>query len=264
MAFGDLVGLSLSQLLSAQGNIFSATRDPTPLVCGAIAGGVGRALTLPFDMGGKKGVAPTIMRRIPQYGLLLGLYVPATAAINYKVDQPETKMMTTFMCGALAGFYMRLWTNPINRVCSESARTGAGFIDTAKALKAKTILQFWYTGHPLFSNAFYFGTLMTCFEGTRRFLERNGAPTGSPLANAATNGTAGAVGAFVASTVAYPFSAHTYRSTVIHPSVVCRGLGPTLLKEVPLSFFVFGTFSFLQSAVSSRHAARGGFGYSKN
>eukprot|EP00744_Colponema_vietnamica_P016075 GILI01022544.1.p1 GENE.GILI01022544.1~~GILI01022544.1.p1 ORF type:complete len:262 (+),score=41.22 GILI01022544.1:29-814(+) len=261
MAF---IGYSFEQLFGAQGNIGACLADPTPMICGAIAGGVGRALVLPIDMGGAKGPIQTVVRRVPQYALLFGLYVPTCAALNKKVADPEKKAATTLMCGALAGYYMRLWTNPINRTFHEASRMGVSPLDAAKAMKAKTLLQFWYTGHPLIANAIYFGSLMMCFEGTRRFLERNGAPAGTPVGNALTNGTAGAVGALVASTVTYPVSATRYAKTVIHDSAICRGMLPTLAKEVPMSFIVFGTYSLLQSAIASHHSARGGFGYSKN
>lgn len=258
------LGYSVEQLFGAQGNIGACLTDPTPLVCGAIAGGVGRALILPIDMGGSKGPIQTVIRRVPQYALLFGLYVPVCATLNKKVTDPQKKAATTLMCGALAGFYMRLWTNPINRIFSEASRMGVSPQVAAKALKNKTILQFWYTGHPMMANAMYFGALMTCFEGTRRLFERNGAPAGEPVSNALTNGAAGAVGALVASTVTYPISANSYAQTVIHDSAICRGMIPTLAKEVPLAFFVFGTYSYLQSTIASHHRARGGFGYSKN
>ncbi|CUF24753.1 Hypothetical protein, putative [Bodo saltans] len=167
----------------------------------------------------------------------------------------------TFFIGFLAGLVMRVICNPINRVRDESLRTGESFLTTAQSLRKKTYLQFYYTTPNILANALYIGVLMVCFEGIRRFMERNGASTDNYLSVVATNTVAGGAAAAVASTVTYPYSAHRYLQTVIHDSAICRGLPATLLKEVPMMAVSFGVFSALQPVIAPHHGKRVGFGY---
>ncbi|KPA83279.1 putative mitochondrial hypothetical protein [Leptomonas pyrrhocoris] len=278
---------------------FKTFTDPGTFLSGAIAGGVGRAAAIPFDQGGKKGIQQTIGRRMPQFGLLMMFYCPIAHKLLPGLEHdPRSKMLTTFMIGAAAGFNMRLLCNPISRVLDESLRTGKQPLDVARILKNKTILQFWYTTPNLLGNAFYFGTLFTVFEGLRRFNERNlvpirryegedevllmgddgqvqvvSKPHTAPAVvdhnwswrnyamTVTSNFAVGGAAATVASTVCYPFSAHQYMQTVIHDSAICRGLVPTLMKEVPMVAMMFATFSAIQPLLAPRHGVRCGFGY---
>ena len=238
----------------------SLLTEPGTFISAGAAGVVGRALALPFDMGGPKGPILTLARRAPQWALFLGLYVPLESRVNRHFKDPAQKMFSTFFLGAFAGWWMRALCNPISRVSDEMLRTGDGAKKTVIALKNKTVLQFWYATHPILGGLFYFGCLMTAFEGTRRFIERNFIAQDSLKNAVLTNGIAGAVGAGVASTVAFPYSAHRYVHTVIHDSSICRGLLPTLLKEVPMCAGVFASFTLFQSVLSPDHWPRGGFG----
>ncbi|KAG5498719.1 hypothetical protein JKF63_03007 [Porcisia hertigi] len=275
--------------------------DPGTFLSGAIAGGLGRAAALPFDQGGPKGLVQTVGRRLPQFGFLMMFYCPIAHKLLPGLEQdPLSKMSATFMVGALAGLNMRLVCNPISRVLDESRRLGRSPMDTVRVMKNKTILQFWYTTPNLISNAAYFGTLFTIFEGLRRFNERNLVPieqNDSPgetpametsdevqivgytpsrrgpavvdhnwnwrnyTTTVASNFVLGGAAATVASTICYPLSAHQYMQTVIHDSAICRGLVPTLLKEVPMVAVMFGTFSAVQPLFAPRHGVRCGFGY---
>ncbi|KAK7201106.1 hypothetical protein NESM_000171200 [Novymonas esmeraldas] len=275
--------------------------DPGTFLSGAIAGGLGRAIAVPFDQGGPKGFAQTVGRRMPQFGCLMMFYCPIAHKLLPGLEgDPQSKMLTTFLIGAFAGLNMRLVCNPISRTMDESQRIGKSPMDTARLMKNKTILQFWYTTPNLIANAVYFGTLFTVFEGLRRFNERNfmpivqneaaeetlvmgddgqvqivGAPprrTGPAVVDhnwnwknytttIASNFVLGGAAATVASTVCYPLSAHQYMQTVIHDSAICRGLVPTLLKEVPMVAVTFGAFSALQPLLAPRHGVRCGFGY---
>ncbi|CBZ36246.1 hypothetical protein, conserved [Leishmania donovani] len=275
--------------------------DPGTFLAGAVAGGLGRVAALPCDQGGPKGIMQTVGRRIPQFGFLMMFYCPIAHKLLPGLEEdPVSKMLTTFMIGAFAGLNMRLVCNPISRVMDESRRTGKSPIDTARIMKNKTILHFWYTTPNLIANAMYFGTLFTVFEGLRRFNERNFAAIvqNEPAEDTfvvreevqeqlvgqrprhrgpavvdhnwswknytttvASNFVLGGAAATVASTVCYPLSAHQYMQTVIHDSAICRGLTPTLLKEVPMVAVMFGTFSAIQPLLAPRHGVRCGFGY---
>lgn len=240
------------------GIVFS---DPFVFLSAGIAGFAGRAAAIPFDQGGPKGPFQACYRRIPQFGILMWLYVPLSSKINADITDPGHKMFTTFFLGSLAGYFMRVICNPVNRVRDESMRTGDTFFNTARTLKNKTYLQFYYTTPNLIANSLYCGTLMVCFEGIRRFMERNGCSTDSYASVVLTNTVAGGAAATIASTVCYPYSAHRYLQTVIHDSALCRGLPATLVKEVPMMAVSFGVFSALQPLFAPHHGKRVGFGY---
>lgn len=235
--------------------------DPFVFLSAGIAGAAARAAVVPLDAGGAKGPGQAIYRRIPQFGILMWLYVPLSSQINPDITDPRHKMFSTFFIGFLAGTIMRIICNPINRVRDEVLRTQEPFLTTARKLKNKTILQFYYTTPNIFANGLYCGVLMTAFEGFRRFAERNFATVDNKASVVLTNTVAGAAAATVASCVCYPYSAHRYLQTVIHDSAICRGLGPTLLKEVPLMALSFGIFSALQPIFAPHHGKRVGFGY---
>ncbi|GET90829.1 hypothetical protein, conserved [Leishmania tarentolae] len=275
--------------------------DPGTFLSGAIAGGLGRVAALPFDQGGPQGITQTVTRRMPQFGFLMMFYCPIAHKLLPGLEEdPLSKMLATFMVGAFAGFNMRLVCNPISRIMDESRRMGKSPMDTAHIMKNKTILQFWYTTPNLIANAMYFGTLFTVFEGLRRFNERNFFPIVQNVSSmealvagedmqgqvveprprhrgpevvdqnwnwknytttVASNFFLGGVAATVASTVCYPLSAHQYMQTVIHDSAICRGLGATLLKEVPMVSVMFCTFSAIEPLLAPRHGVRCGFGY---
>lgn len=298
---------SVSRVIKVEKETLKTFTDPGTFLSGAVAGGAGRAVAFAVDPGSGKGFSQTVGRRMPQFGLLMMFYCPVAHQLLPGLEaDPPSKLFTTFIIGACAGFNMRLFTNPISRVMDESARTGKAPIDVARLLKSKTILQFWYTTPNLFANALYFGTLFTVFEGLRRFTERNFLPLHpaepvveegavvvvggngeaalavAPAAaagarklsvvdrnfswrnystTAASNFVIGGVAAAVASTVCYLYSAHRYLQTVIHNSAICRGLMPTLAKEVPMMAVMFGAFSALQPLLAPRHGVRCGFGY---
>lgn len=251
--------------------------DPFVFFSGGLAGLAGRAAALPFDRGGIKGPAQACYRRMPQFGLFVWIYVPLASQLLPGTERdPPFKAFSTFLLGAFAGFVMRLICNPINRVRDECLRTGDSFWKTCQVFKSKTVLQFFYTTPPLMVNAVYFGTLMTIFEGLRRFAERNSLvpikvekeeggreklTTSNYTAVAAGNAVIGGISAAAASTICYPLSAHIYRQTVIHDSALCRGLLPTLRKEVPMMAVSFGVFSLLQPIIAPHHGTRVGFGY---
>lgn len=235
--------------------------DPFVFLSGGIAGAVGRAAALPFDQGGRKGAVQAVYRRIPQFGILMWMYVPLSSKINVDIYEPPHKLFSTFFLAFLAGFVMRVICNPVNRIRDEAMRTGDSFLATAQSLRKKTLLQFYYTTPNLFANALYFGVLIASFEGVRRFMERNGASTDSYASVVLTNTVAGGAAATIATTACYPYSAHRYLQTVIHDSALCRGLGATLLKEVPMMAVSFGTFSALQPLFAPHHGKRVGFGY---
>ncbi|EPY24804.1 hypothetical protein STCU_00977 [Strigomonas culicis] len=276
---------------------FKSLKDPGVFISAALAGGVARTIVFPLDHGGAKGFTQTIGRRMPQFGFLMMFYCPVAHRLLPGTEaDPLSKMLTTFMVGAMAGFNMRLVCNPISRVMDECARTGQKPQDVMRILKNKTILQFWYTTPNLIANALYFGTLFTVFEGLRRFSERSLLPlvtnegAGALLASdevakatgetkevagdlirtfnmqnyttqVVQNFVVGGTAAAVATTVCYPYSAHRYLQTVIYDSALCRGLLPTLIKEVPMMAAMFGCFSLLQPLFAPRHGARCGFGY---
>ncbi|RNF17173.1 hypothetical protein TcG_05804 [Trypanosoma cruzi] len=251
--------------------------DPYVFLSGGLAGLAGRAAAIPFDHGGIKGPAQACYRRIPQFGILIWVYVPLASQLLPGTErEPPLKAFTTFIIGAFAGFVMRLICSPVNRVRDECLRTGDSFLKTCQIFKSKTVLQFFYTTPPLMANAIYFGTLLTVFEGLRRFCERNRLLSinvekdkngkdvfelGNYAAVACVNTVVGGVAAGVASTVCYPLSAHTYKQTVIHDSAICRGLLPTLKKEMPMMAVSFGVFSLLQPIIAPHHGIRVGFGY---
>jgi hypothetical protein len=245
--------------LESRGSVVFA--DPFVFLSGGLAAIAGRAAAIPFDQGGPKGPVQAIYRRIPQFGIVMWVYVPLASKINVDIAEPGHKMFSTFFIGFLAGLVMRVICNPVNRIRDESLRTGENFLTTAKSLRSKTYLQFYYTTPNILAGALYYGVLMVCFEGIRRFMERNGASTDSYLSVVATNTVAGGAAAAVASTVAYPYSAHRYLQTVIHDSAICRGLPATLLKEVPMMAVSFGVFSALQPVIAPHHGKRVGFGY---
>ncbi|KAH9579792.1 hypothetical protein LSM04_001587 [Trypanosoma melophagium] len=251
--------------------------DPFVFLSGGLAGLAGRAAVIPFDKGGVKGPAQACYRRMPQFGLLMWFYVPLASQLLPGTERdPAFKAFTTFVLGTFAGFMMRLICNPVNRVRDECLRTGESFLKTCQRFKSKTVLQFFYTTPPLMANAIYFGTLMTVFEGLRRFCERNRIipihiekdKNGKDIFNAGNYATValgntlvGGVAAGVASTLCYPLSAHAYHQTVIHDSAICRGLLPTLRKEIPMMAVSFGVFSLLQPIIAPHHGTRVGFGY---
>lgn len=289
------------RLYKIEGETWKTFLHPGTFLSGAVAGGVARAAVLAIDRGGTKGAAQTVGRRVPQMGFLMMFYVPVAANLLPGLEKnPFAKMCTTFLVASMAGFNMRLVTNPISRVLDEARRTGKSPQEVCRVFKSKTILQFWYTGPNLFANALYFGTMLTVFEGLRRYAERNWFPiqrnaveetvvmqngevqlveTPAPekkgtlavvdrnfnahnyRTTIATNFVLGGTAAAVASTVCYPYSAHRYLQTVIYDSAICRGLLPTLAKEVPMMAVFFATFSVLQPLFSSRHGTRCGFGY---
>ncbi|AAZ11912.1 uncharacterized protein TEOVI_000100300 [Trypanosoma equiperdum] len=271
------IGTTFERLHKIERQKLAVLRDPLVLVTGSMAGLAGRAVALPFDEGGNKGPKRALQRRAPQFGILMWFYVPVSARLLPGTEvNPPYKAFTTFMIGAVAGFVMRLICNPINRVSDECLRTGDSFRKTCQIFRSKTILQFFYTTPPLMVNAVYFGTLLTVFEGLRRFCERNRIlplrverdSSGKEIINFVNHFTVGVghtvvggVAAAVASTVCYPLSAHFYQQTVIHDSAICRGLMPTLRKEVPMMAVSFGVFSLLQSLLARHHGPRAGFGY---
>jgi hypothetical protein len=106
----------------------------------------------------------------------------------------------------------------------------------------------------------YFGLFFTFFEGCRRFIERNFITQDSVKNAVLTNTVAAGIGAAAATTIAYPYSLKRYVHTVIHDSSICRGLAPTLMKEVPMSATIFGTFTLLQSILTPDYGVRAGFG----
>lgn len=246
---------------------------------GALAGGFARALVIPLDRGGAKGVRTTIFRRMPQMGCLMMFYTyNAQRVLPGSEKKPSSKLVSTFLVASCAGFNMRLLCNPITRVGDEKLRTGDRTIEVIRRFKSKTILQFWYCAPNLLANALYCGVLLTTFEGLRRFNERNFFPMhpkaiepasessteGLMFKNAhyaATNFVCGGIAAAFASTVCYPYSAHQYLQTVIHDSSLCRGLVPTLVKEVPQVAIALGTFTLLQPLLAPHHGVRCGFGY---
>ncbi|CCW68091.1 unnamed protein product [Phytomonas sp. Hart1] len=287
-------------ILKDESETRQSLQDPGIFLSGALAGGFARGGVLVIDRGGLKGATQAVGRRTLQLGILMMFYIsPASHMLPDLEDTPFIKMATTFLVAACAGFHMRFICNPISRVMDESLRTGMPWHQVMRMLYNKTILQFWYVGPNFFANAFYYGTLLTVFEGLRRFSERNNFPLpkdGYPLQaitasstedhsqvgfsstffsntfhlqyssyiymrTAATNFFIGGVSAAVASTFCYPYSAHRYLQTVIHDSAICRGLGSTLAKEVPMMAIFFGTFSLLQPILVPHHGIRCGFGY---
>lgn len=236
--------------------------EPGTVVSAGVAGVVGRALVLPLDMGGPKGPVVTLGRRAPQYAVLFGIYVPLANRINgtFKDRDPMHKLFSTFFIGAMSGWLMRAICNPVSRVGDEMMRTGEGVRATVDQLRKKTILQFWYTTHPILVGMLYYGTLFTAFEGSRRFLERNFIKQDSVASAVLTNTIAGGIGASVASAVVYPYSVQRYVHTIIHDSAVCRGLAPTMAKEVPMCAALFGTYTLLQSLLTPQYGPRAGFG----
>nr|CCC91061.1 unnamed protein product [Trypanosoma congolense IL3000] len=273
----DVVGMPFERLWKIQRQKSSVLRDPIVLLTGSAAGFVGRAAALSFDNGGAKGTMQTLQRRAPQFGILMWLYVPISSQLLPGTEtSPPFKALTTFLIGAFSGFMMRLMYNPVGRVWDECLRTGNGVAKTCQIFRSQTILQFYYTTPPLMANALYFGTLLTVFEGLRRFSERNGLlplqieekenhREVSRLRNypivVVGHTVLGGLAAAVASTVCYPFSAHCYQQTVIHDSAICRGLESTLRKEVPMIAVSFGVFSMLQHVLARHHGLRAGFGY---
>jgi hypothetical protein len=234
--------------------------EPGTVVSAGIAGAVGRAVVLPLDLGGPKGPVATVARRAPQWAVLFGIYVPLANRINSHFKDPLHKLYSTVFIGAMAGWLMRALCNPISRVGDEMLRTNEGVRATIAQLRKKTVLQFWYTTHPILCGMLYSALLLTAFEGTRRFIERNFISQDSVKNAVITNAIAGGIGAGIASTVAFPYSVRRYVHTVIHDSAVCRGLLPTLIKEVPMCATVFGSFTLLQSVLTPQHGPRAGFG----
>lgn len=277
---------TVSNLYKIEKNTVKSFTDPGTFISGAIAGGLARTLTLSVDKGGVKGIKQTVLRRMPQMGFLMMFYTSsASKVLPGTENDPARKMAATFLCASCAGFNMRFVCNPITRVGDESLRTGASAMDTIRKFKSKTILQFWYCSPNLIANAMYFGVLLTTFEGLRRFTERNflpitknTQPVTDPtelallgdsgeftmrnyIGGATANFVCGGIAAGFASTVCYPYSAHRYMQTVIHDSSLCRGLVPTLMKEVPQVAIALGTFSLLQPIFGRHHGVRCGFGY---
>ncbi|CCW61610.1 unnamed protein product [Phytomonas sp. EM1] len=286
-------------ILKDESETIKSFKDPGTFISGALAGGLARSCVISIDKGGPKGTVQSVCRRMPQLGFLMMFYAtPASHMLPGLEETPFTKMVTTFLVAACAGFNMRFVCNPISRVADESLRTGKSWLQVARILNGKTILQFWYTGPNFFANALYYGMLLTVFEGLRRFSERNffpiqrgvggssraaitsgdhsqvgSSPTASSsrppqqygsdiyMRTALTNFFIGGVSAGVASTLCYPYSAHRYLQTVIYDSAICRGLGQTLAKEVPMMAVFFGTFSLLQPIFAPHHGVRCGFGY---
>nr|CCC48511.1 conserved hypothetical protein [Trypanosoma vivax Y486] len=269
------VGWTFDRIFKVQRETFTVLRDPVILVTAGAAGFVGRAATLSIDNGGPKGGKHACCRRASQFGILMWVYVPVASRMLPGTEcDPSFKAFTTFIIGAISGLTMRIVCNPLNRVLDECLRTGNSVSTVCRALRNKTVLQFYYTTPPLLGNALYFGTLLTVFEGLRRFSERSRLlpmkkdESGVAVLSArncaiATVGhtVIGGAAAFVASVLCYPISAHVYQQTVIHDSAICRGLLPTLRKEVPLMAVSFGMFSLFQSLFAPHHGARAGFGY---
>lgn len=253
------VGYSLESVGKFEKHGINTLKDPISWIAGGIAGVVGRAAVIPLDQGGGKGPLHAIARRGPQTAILFGLYVPIASTMNSDTHNPQHKLLSTFVIGSVAGYWMRAITNPIGRILDESTRLGVGPRDAAKRMRSKTILHFYYCSPPLVANALYFGSLFTAFEGLRRFAERNGAPTDNVVSATLLNGLCGAAAATVASVATFPFSSHRYSQVVIHDSAIVRGLPATLMKEVPLMAVTFATFSFISQSINSYQ--RGGFGY---
>lgn len=296
-AYGSVLW-ALYRAYKIEKETFKSVMHPGTFLSGALAGAVARATVLPIDRGGPKGASQAMLRRMPQMGCLMLFYVPIAGTLLPGTEKsPGGKMCTTFLIAAMAGFNMRLLCNPLSRVLDEAHRTGKPPVDICRIFKTNTILQFWYTGPNLIVNALYFGTLLTVFEGLRRFSERNWLPikknaiqetimldsgeievieTPAPaglgvidrnfsmdnyVATIGANFVIGGTAAAVASTVCFPYSAHRYMHTVIHDSAICRGLLPTLVKEVPMMAVFFAAFSAFQPIFAARHGTRCGFGY---
>lgn len=258
-AITSSVSYSFERVGKLERHGLNTAKDPLSWIAGGIAGAVGRAAVVPLDQGGAKGPAQAIFRRVPQTAILFGLYVPIASTMNNDTHNPQHKLISTFVIGSVAGYWMRAITNPIGRVLDESQRMNVTPREAANRMRAKTILHFYYCSPPLVANALYFGSLFTAFEGIRRFAERNGAPVNGVVGSTIVNGACGAAAATVASVATFPFSAHRYSQVVIHDSAIVRGLPSTLMKEVPMMAVTFATFSFISQGINSYQ--RGGFGY---
>ena len=257
---GTAIGYTFNNLRQLELHGIAPLTDPASFISGGIAGAAARAAVIPFDAGGVKGPIQTVGRRVPHYAIMLGLYVPLSSRINCQMEHPTEKLFTTFFLGTLTGMWVRLICNPVNRLLDEAARMEVGLLQAAKVMKNKTWLQFYYTSPPIFAGGIYIGVLLTCFEGIRRFIERQGVSQENVVLAAFTNAAAGGIAAGVSSTLCYPYSSHRYLQTVIHDSAICRGIGATLMKVVPMTAFAFGMFSLCQPLLAPHLGKRSGFG----
>lgn len=67
---------TVGRVLKIEFNTPKTFGDPGTFLSGAVAGGVGRLAVLPIDSGGVKGMQQTVLRRLPQFGLLMMFYCP--------------------------------------------------------------------------------------------------------------------------------------------------------------------------------------------
>lgn len=237
--------------------------DPHVFISSGIASAVARAAIIPIDNGGTKGPFQAVYRRIPQWGIVLWVYVPlAKHLLPAKTFSPERKAWTTFYIACFAGLLMRIITNPINKARDEAV--GSNFSAAATKIWREKGIQGFYNGqHPLIPNMFYFGITLTVFEGFRRYFDYKGyIPQDSVVGNAAWNGAVATGASAFGSTIMYPLSRMRYEGSVTRlDSVINRSWRATVLKEAPMTGLVFFGFSLLQPIFAPHHGKRCGFGY---
>lgn len=258
--FASLVTWAFDKAKKIERRTFIVLADPYVFISGGLAAAAARAAIIPIDSGGPKGVANTIYRRIPQWGLVMWIYVPlAKHILPERGFTPERRAKATFYLACFAGLLMRVICNPINAIRDEAIHSS--FQHAAKKIwRDKGVAGFYMNQHPLFTNMFYFGTTVTLFEAFRRYSENKGAPMDNVFSNALCNGGVGLAAATVGSTLLYPLSKMRYDG-LARDCVINHSLRATLLQEVPMTGVFFFTFSLLQPLFAPHHGKRCGFGY---
>jgi hypothetical protein len=282
-AIDDPVEFFLARPLLALGNVcrsWTATLyDPWVLLSAFPAGVLARASVLPL-VGYHRDVpyntALSVCRRRGFYFAALMLaYVPVHRVAQWDAnDYPYDRFLRLAFCGAMAGGFARLATNPFLKLQATARRHGMDMVDAARYLKAQSygFAAFFTSEHPIYANGLYASLFFVILEGARREIEYAGwypqaavpdhrrskavpeeLSTGAIVGRAIIHSACAAFAAAVASTVTYGYSARMYTGVMVRQSTMLHGRYAALQKEVPLMAAFFFYFSLMQPLVSPLH-----------
>mmetsp|Transcript_46651 Transcript_46651/g.143855 ORF Transcript_46651/g.143855 Transcript_46651/m.143855 type:complete len:277 (-) Transcript_46651:7-837(-) len=238
-------------------------KDPWCVLSAAPAGFAARAAVLPivgYDKTLPYNVSPLAVcaRRSAYFSALSLAYFPIHRVAQWdKGDEPSDRFFRTLMCGAAAGVFSRLLTNPITKILVAARKHHMTFADAARYIARSEFgaASFWLNEHPFSANAAYIAAFFVTLEASRRACEVVGLYPGDDwiVTRAVQHGVLAGGSAAFASTLTYSWSHKMYEGTVIRDSAVLRGRAALLRKEVPMMATFFFVFSLLQPFTSPAH-----------
>lgn len=243
---------------NTQTRVYQLIEEPNIFLSGCVGGVVGRALVLPLDSGGAKGMGATLYRQSPRTGLLMAIYLPTSAWNQRNKRNPYKKAKTTMWTGFVAGSSMRLLSNPFTAV-RDNVTAERNVVRTARHMyESKGWTSFWRGQHPIFVCGVYYGFTFMFMEAFRGWFNNNMGITGD-VANAFVNGTAATAATVTASVIIYPLAKWRYEKVFRRESAVTLSPVRAVLKEAPQFGAAIFTFSLLMPVVAP-HWERCGFG----